>query len=217
MAMIAVLLLFSSEGTATVINPAPSVFGPDDGTELFVPSDPVLSLEVFDFTSSAVGIDSTFGFFYESAPGTLIPIFGSGDQDPDPSGPGSVPQVAGIDFASGQVIDIDEGVVESTFTALGTNIGFYLALDPAFGVPTFYTVQSLNSSGLDSAATFPQLGDPSTYVLGFEEPTSNTTVAFEVVSGVSPAPVPEPSSILYLGSGLIGLGMAGYRRMKSRG
>ena len=198
-------LLFSGGHVTALPNPDPSHFAADDGTEIFIPSDPVVSIEVFDFFGSFLPSGSTFGFFFEGSdltdPNNLITIFDPLDQDPDPSGPGSIPQIAVIGFSDGIVLDMDliGGGVQSTFTGTG-NIGFFLDL-PGPTPSLMTTVASLNPGGLDLAATFPVLAAPNAYLIGFEVP-GFSPVGFDLVIGVEP--IPEPGTLLLLGSALAG-------------
>lgn len=204
--LFAALFCTAGYASATVINPLPSDFGPDDGTELFHPMSDVLSVEFFDLVGS-LGGPSTFGFFFEFAPANLIPIF-------EPSDQGGT-QAALIDFANGVVFDVDEGgTVQSTFTGNG-NIGFFLSLEPDAPIVLF-TVSAFNA-GLDLAATFPSFASSDTYLLGFELPPLPTssdqtgqTIAYELVSGTKP--VPEPGTAFLIGLLLAGAGV----RLRSR-
>lgn len=213
-------MIFARNGLAlSISNPDPAIWGADDGTELWVRSDPTVSIvgaqEDRDNPGSA-GIFSAFAFYFVSDPTNLIGIFGPGDQEPPP------PQ-ATIDFGLGQVRVA--GVVVSTFTDLGTPIGFAYGYDHDYDVATAPLILSTDpshpshSTSGDAAATFPQLAD----LIGFEGPAippgeSETTVllAYEIVAGITP--VPEPTSLLLLGCGLAalaGFGRKKFKRMSS--
>lgn len=200
------LLLCGTNSSATIINPDPAIFGDDDGTEIFTPSQTVVSIEFLDIPAS-FGIGSLFGFFFTNDPSNLVPIFGPDDQDL--SGNGSDPQIAVIDFSAGVVVDVDDGGAQNFFTGTG-DIGFFLFVDLPSDPFFLFTVPALNTSGTDAAATFPFLSDPSTYVIGFEVPNSDFLLTFVGVSGLTP--IPEPEALLLLGSGFVGLAV--YRRLK---
>jgi hypothetical protein len=150
-------------------------------------------------------------------PANLITIFGPEDQNPDPGGLSNVDQVAVIDFNSGKVFDVDDPnfavdpllAVQDTFTGTG-DIGFFLKIDPSLVDLTLFSEASLNSSGLDAVATFPFLSDPQNYWLGFEEPINEVFLGFNVIGGVDPIPIPEPATIMLLGSSLASLAV--YRK-----
>jgi hypothetical protein len=93
--------------------------------------------------------------------------------------------------------------------------GFYL------GVPTtsntfYYTEASLNTNNEIHAAIF-QVDSSNAYILGFEDlPLTNTDADYQdmIVKVTINHPVPEPSTILLVGTGLAGLGLL-RRRFKS--
>lgn len=201
-----VVLILPGNGRATIVNPYPSFFADDDGTELFMPSSTVLSVEGYDYAGS-LGFPSSFGFFYNSAPLDPIVIFGAEDQ--------GLSQVAQIDFANGVVYDLDNsGSVQSTFAAVkGRSIGFFLFFDdnnPSTPVPPLF-LTTITTGGFDVAGTFPYLNNPANYGIIFELP-NGTPLSLHLVGGVTP--VSEPATLLLLGSGFAGLALYGRKRFR---
>ena len=176
---------------AVITNPAPGLFGDDDGGALFLPMENVLSAEIFDL--GGIVANSEFGFFFANAPETLIPIFETSDQRPPQ-------QWARIDFGAGEVWDGDEGVLQNTFFGSGF-IGFYLFVT---GLPSgedflAYSVPSMNEGGLDLFASFPSLFFETGYLFGFESPEVRVPVSFNVALGLQKAPVPATSLLMIAG------------------
>jgi hypothetical protein len=210
-----VLVLFCvAQSNATIVNPRPASFGPDDGTELWIPCAACMtSIEGYDLSDTRGYDGSTFGFFFMgsdlSNPDNLITIF-----DPTDRIHGSTNPRAAIDFYHGKVYDVDAGnTIQDTFIPQHhPKIGFFLQADPDLYPNTLFTVSSLNPGGADAAATFPALQHPNfptavSYLLGFEVPDgggtgpqSSLTLAFEVVQGIHPTP--EPETFLLIGMGL---------------
>ena len=90
------------------------------------------------------------------------------------------------------------------------NVSFLWALDPS-GSPLWTSLPSQNSDGLDHMVTWHIAGTNGKYVIAWEDFEFGGDQDFnDLVVEVQISPVPIPSAILLLGSGLIGL--VGLRR-----
>jgi hypothetical protein len=190
--LLTVLSMFAvAPAEAVITNPAPGLFGDDDGGALFLPMENVLSAEIFDL--GGLVADSEFGFFFANSSETLIPIFEVGDQRPPQ-------QWARIDFGAGEVWDGDENVLQNTFSGSGL-IGFYLLVTNLPGGEDFlaFSVPSMNPDGLDLFASFPSLFVETGYLFGFESPEVRVPVSFNVAVGLQKAPVPATPLLMLAG------------------
>ncbi len=234
-----VLLLFAIASPAQAIpiaNPAPAIAGDDDGSSVFLPDDVVVSIEILDLGPLLIGDPfpaggfggTEFGFYYYDDPSNRITIFDDTDQNPDPGGAGDDPQLALINFLTGEVLDSDEGTVQSAFTAFAdTPIGFYITLSDdlvdffSFSFNTIYTQASLNPDGEDMAAAFPLLSNPGyLFAFGATSPfgAGNTLLLnLQVAVNVSATTVPAPPALILLLGGLLQLFIVRRRRLRQVG
>ncbi len=208
--MLSLLIFWTNANALVVPNPAPAAFGPDIlGSGYFNPTGPgIISVRISD-TGFTLGLGgSEFGMFFQSDSGTLIPIFLPGTQDPDPAGPSSSPPTAAIVLGTGEVYV--NGTLQNTFAPRTGPVGFYLAPSPTlqtvFGVNQIFSDPSLNPLGEDMVGTFPIIGVPEAYLLGFavmdlNDPTSVVPLGYSAVVNLS---VPEPGTLA-----LAFLGVAG--------
>jgi hypothetical protein len=196
-------------------NPDPASLADDiQGSGYFAYDDQVYFKEWFD-VGPILGLQgSEFGFFFAGTditdPVNLIPIF-------DASDIGMQNRLALVDFAAGNVYDLDQGnVLQNTFTGTG-NIGFYFSLDPLSGVPTLFSDPVLNSD-VDVVGTYPALGQPpNQFLIAFQYPDGTggyDSLLFEGVSGI--APVPLPGTLLLFCSGLVGFTWFSRRRRRQK-
>ena len=189
------------------------------GSGLFAPSQPVISLEFSDPGDFQSITGTTFGFYFASDPTNLITIFDGNDDQSLGT------QQAAIDFALGQVIDVDAGgVVENFFTPGLGPIGLFISPDPVLtsllNLPgTLYSDPTRNG-GIDYMASFALLGNtaPNPYLHLFAAPDPfNPGSLVNLYGGVTlnaaPVSVPEPETSLLLLS-CVGL-MAVRRRRKA--
>lgn len=211
----AFLVSSSDKAQAIIVNPAPALLNDDKGASIFSPTSSSIGFTTkYDITTTLPsGWYSVFGFYYAADPSTRISIFGSEDTR-------TLPQSASIDFNSGNVYDLDDGgSIQSSFLVqAGSGIGFFQQYYNSDPVPFTLLENSesyLNIGGLDAFAAFQFKSDPNAYLVGFNHPVSNTFLSYNIVGGITP--VPEPSTLLLLGSGAVALGFFNRKRLVSKG
>ena len=210
-----VLLGCCSNGWAvTVPNPDPTLLDPDiNGTGLFSHSGGLLNIEIFDLaealSSGSTGFE--FGFYYAGGnPSSgLNTIFGAEDNNNFLA----TPQVAAVDFTNGMVLDLDDGVQQSSFApdpGAVADIGFYLR----FGTDAPIFTQALLIPGAeDLAAEFPFKENPLAFLISFAVPIGEDIVplSYQFVFPLTPSPIPLPGA-----AGLWLLGLAGIALFRRR-
>lgn len=204
---IIVFLVFPLSAFAVpILNPSPANYADDDGSTLFLPNGATFYFEAFD-PLAMLGLTSSFGFYRASDPSEMVTLFDSADDT------GGVTQIAAVNFDFGVVLDVDSGVMEDSFTAGISEIGFFLEVDGHF---TLYSEPDLNG-GTDHMASFRSLFDPSSYFLAFLVPDGppgvDESVYLTLTNGTPTAPIPAPSSTILMTLGLLMLATSRRRRV----
>lgn len=221
--IVIVVICVASQAQALIVNPDPTRLYNDDKSQLFYHCDCAAAVEYKDILDSNNLGGSIFGFFFWgddlSNPDNLVTIFDTNDTIIGTDKPN-----AKIDFINGRVGDMDgpTPTLQDTFIPHSNDIpiGFFLQFGNQLIYPQpIFTVASLNLGDEDLAATFPVIGDPDRYLIGFEvfDPNINNyrTLAFELVNGITPATlsVSEPATLSLVGLGLLMVGLFSIRSL----
>lgn len=193
--------LIATMNVASAVPVTPAGFLDDAGDSYFATDAAGIAIEVLDLADPA----SEFGFFFQSDPSTLIPIFDGTD-----IGPG---QLAAIDFFGGSVVDLDGDGPTTFFAGSTDNIGFYLTIASAL---TLYSDPSLNTllGGIDLFYAFEDATNPLLWALVFEADTGTGAlqdISLNLVTPISAVPLPPT---VYLMGSLIPILMFMSRRRK---
>jgi hypothetical protein len=196
-ALAAIILWLGAAGAqASLFNPAPTLFGPDNGAQVFAfGPGPGVALKIAGAgTLALIGLDppnSTALLFVTTDPGGTLAI---------------------VSPTTGQVFDASL-VQRSTFTPGSTVFAFALDLGGSIGLLT--TVDALNAGGTRVTGVFPSLTDPDLFLLGFGIASAGTLspIAYFVLDGlVAVFGVPGPGALWLFLSGIAGFAAMGRLR-----
>ena len=199
------LALGSAPARAIIVNPLPTLFGADDGTQVFARVG-----DVIGFGSLTLLPDpSVAGLAPAGAPAGSVPLLSSAD-------PANFSVFAS--FSAGQVVDQAMNP-RGAFTPPSAGLSFFMLL-PGAGL-YLSTEETLNPDGARLVGTFPSLDTANRYLLEFTivDTTSPANIALGlfVVDGVAPVSlvppmdVPEPGTLGLL-AGLMGVGLVRRRQ-----
>lgn len=188
-ATLTLLVVASNASALPFANPNPGGLADDlDGNGYFdTGALGSLAFELFDIIDGS----SSFGFFDQADPGTLIPIF----EDTDLTGEAAI-----VDFNNGYVFDAEDAAVQSLFAPM-SSIGFYFA---GFGT-VLYSDPTLNLGGADLMGAFMSTTDDYLSILFYDSPADGTPnlLSWHAINDITPSAVPAPASLALV---LLGLG-----------
>ncbi len=187
----------------SIPNPSPAVFGnaiQENG--YFYPTSNVAVFKAYDLSEQVSNQGFEFGIFYWAQSSIQqVQVF-----RPTDIGAG---HTSGIFFNTGTIVDFTSNSLVGNFSYNNQPVGFYLNI----GSSTLFSDPTLNA-GEDLFAAFPWLNGPSASLIGtgnplllaFGYPNSDgsvTTLALDFTDGIPTTAVPEPGTLMMVGTGII--------------
>lgn len=192
-------LLQSPTLKAAAINPDPTVWGANNGAEIFNPvGNFFFGQEQVDFATFFT--ETIFGFYYVGTdptnPSNRIDLWGPWAHDTNPA------QGVIVDYSTAGIYNLNTFALLSSFTVMSGPIGFFYEF-PLLNDYVLYSQANLNQ-GQSVFSVFPLLSDPSIYLLGLQVNDSNGSpinLGYEIVGNLTS--VPEPATIMLLLTGFL--------------
>jgi len=175
--------------------------------------------------------DSTMGLYQLGDPAVMIPVILADGQ------PGKVGLFSDVTFNADGVLgrvkverydDKGDPINTAMFDGFGTMFGFYIQYTADMTTRTFYSEDSLNADAKPHVLAFAGNGtETGLWYFGFED-SFNLSIdndyndyvisasGLKPITEGPPQAVPEPSSLMLLGAGGLGLGIFGRKRVKNR-
>ncbi len=195
-AMACAFMVAATPASALIVNPFPTLFGDDDGTQVFARVGDVVGFG----SITAMPDPSVAGFAPAGDPTGSVPLLSSAD-------PANFSVFAS--FSAGTIVDQFLNT-RGSFTAPIAGLSFFMVL-PGAGL-YLSTEELFNPGALRLVGTFPSLDTANRYLLEFTIPATesiaNIALGLFIVDGVAPVsftpvPVPEPGTLTLM-AGLLG-------------